>query len=62
MIKIDFERGESPYLYRDALHLSEGDYALLTTEEIEAMKDARYEAWLTIVKNPVDSIPEDTNG
>lgn len=44
MVKIDFELGERPMLYRDALHLPD-DHGL-TAAEIEAMKRQRYENWL----------------
>lgn len=52
MIKIDFERGQDPWLYRDALHLTPEQHAAMTPEEIEAMKDARYQAWYAMVTNP----------
>ena len=53
MISIPFEMGESPFIYRDSIVIPEG---LLTPDEIEAEKQARYLAWLAIV-NP----PEETN-
>jgi hypothetical protein len=50
MIQIIFERGEDPYLFRDALYLPE-DHSF-TDAEIEEMKDARYRAWYDLVMNP----------
>lgn len=47
MIKIDFERGEAPMVYRDALYLPE-DHSF-SDAEIEAMKDQRYDNWVALV-------------
>jgi hypothetical protein len=55
MITIDFERGEEPWLFRDAIVLTEEEYAKLTPADIEAMEDKRYADWLAIV-NPPDEI------
>lgn len=46
MIKIDFEING----FRDALHLA--DNHDLTSAEIEAMKQARYDKWHDFVTNP----------
>lgn len=48
MIKIDFERGEEPMIFRDALHLPV-DHTL-TDAEIEAMKDQRYSDWMAFIE------------
>ena len=51
MIKIDFEITNEKYgVYRDALHLPE-DHTF-TEEEIENMKQERYDNWVNIVENP----------
>ena len=50
MIQIIFERGEDPYLYRDAIYLPE-DHTF-TDADIEKMKDDRYAAWYDHVMNP----------
>lgn len=59
-IKIDFERGTDPYIYRDALHFTQDQFHSLTPEEIEAMKDQRYNTWYELVTNPpiVNDDPE----
>ena len=55
MVKIDFEF-DSPYgVFRDALHLPD-DHGL-SDDEIQAMKQQRFDNWLAIV-NPVESPPE----
>ena len=51
MIKIDFEIPNEKYgTYRDALYLPE-DHGM-TDEQIEAMKQERYNNWLDIIENP----------
>jgi hypothetical protein len=54
-IKIDFERGESPNIYKDALYFTVEQFDALTPEEIEVMKDARYNNWRSILENPPTS-------
>ena len=49
-MKIDFEVTREGYTYRDALHLPD-DHGL-SEAEIEAMKQARFDAWYEIVTNP----------
>lgn len=52
MIKIDFEKTSADGLmvYRDALYLPE-DHTY-TDEEIEAMKQDRFDRWYQVVTNP----------
>lgn len=51
MIKIDFEITNDKYgVYRDALHLPENHG--LSDEQIEAMKQERYNNWVNIIENP----------
>ena len=55
MVKIDFEF-DSPYgVFRDALHLPD-DHGL-SDDEIQALKQQRFDNWIAIV-NPVESPPE----
>ena len=54
MIKIDFEF-DSPYgVFRDALHLPE-DHTF-TDDEIQAMKQQRYDNWWAIVNPPPSDV------
>lgn len=64
MIKIDFEKTSEDGLmiYRDALYLPEDH--IYTDEEIEAMKQTRFDRWYAAVTAPtiepdpvVDNIP-----
>jgi hypothetical protein len=50
MIKIDFEFDSQYGVFRDALHLPE-DHTF-TNDEIQAMKQQRYDNWLAIVNAP----------
>ena len=52
MVTIEFERGEEPWFLRDAIVLTEEEYAKLTPADIEAMEDKRYADWLAIVNPP----------
>lgn len=45
-IKIEFERSFGGMVFRDALLLTDEELAALTPEQIEAMKDARFNSWL----------------
>ena len=61
MIKLDFEMTNGTYTYRDALYLPEDH--VLTDEEIEAIKQARFDRWIAAITAPVEDIPpvEDAN-
>jgi len=48
----EFEMGEEPNTLRDALVMAPADYDALTAEEIEAMKQARYDNWIAIITAP----------
>jgi len=61
MIKIDFEKTSEDGLliYRDAIHLPE-DHGL-TDDDIEAIKQLRFDRWYSAVTNPppIDDVPVD---
>lgn len=38
--------------FTDALYYSLDEYAKLSTDEIEAAKQARFDAWQEVIKNP----------
>jgi hypothetical protein len=50
MIKIDFQFDSSYGKYADAIVLLDGQ--TMTDAEIEAMKQARFDAWLAAVVSP----------
>lgn len=55
-MKIDFEYQTNHGLFRDALHLPD-DHSF-TEAEIEAMKEARRDAWIAVVTAPPVEEPE----
>jgi len=57
-IKINFTKtsNDGVYSYSDALHLPENHS--LTEEEIEAMKQARFDNWLNMILNPLTLVEE----
>lgn len=59
-----FQIGTEPYVLSDALVMRPEDYALLTPDEIVAMKQSRYDNWYAIVTappvdTPVEDVPAD---
>jgi hypothetical protein len=51
---IDFEITKNGFTHRDALVLPDGHN--LTEAEIEAMKQARFDAWYAIMTMPPDTL------
>lgn len=61
----EFEIGDEPFVLRDALAMAPEDYAALTPEELQAMKQSRYDNWIVIataapVDEPVETPAEPT--
>lgn len=52
MVTINFEIGQEPYVLKDALILTEEEYAALTPEDIIAMQQKRYAVWYEIINTP----------
>jgi hypothetical protein len=53
----EFEIGEQPHVLRDALVMRVSDYDSFTPEEIQAMKQARYDNWIAIITAPPVEVP-----
>lgn len=54
LIQIPFKKKtESGLEYNDALYFSQEEYAALTQEQIEEMKQTRFNNWLSVIQNPV---------
>ena len=51
-IRIDFEKGEGYYIYRDCLTLTQEQFHSLSEQDIEDMKEQRYQNWLYNINNP----------
>jgi hypothetical protein len=57
MIKIDFEKTDGTYYYRDALWLPE-DHTY-TDADLETMKQQRFDRWIAVVTAPPVDLPPD---
>jgi len=55
-MKIDFEFDSSYGVFRDALHLP--DDHTFTDEEIQAMKQQRFDNWISVVTAPPQVVDE----
>lgn len=47
----EFEMGTEPHILRDALVMTPAAYEKLTADEIAAMKQARYDNWITFIES-----------
>jgi len=54
--KFDFEKTDGTYTFRDAIHLPPDHN--LTDYEIEAMKQQRFDNWLSIINTPAENVIE----
>lgn len=61
MISIPYSRSNGIYTFTDAILLDDDVYAAMTPEEIIAMQDARFAAWLAHVEEASNTL-EVTNG
>ena len=57
MIRIIYEYGEFPYIFKDALYYTEEQLQTITEEMIEAEKKKRYDAWYTACTTVQEIIP-----
>jgi hypothetical protein len=53
MISIPFEMTSGPYTYNDAIVLP--DNHTFTTEEIEAIKQERFDRWLAMINGTAEA-------
>lgn len=49
-IKIDFERDNGVNTYRDSITLPEEEFQKLSEQDIENLKDQRYQNWLNFLE------------
>jgi hypothetical protein len=56
MVTIDFTIEENGYTFKDAIVLP--DDHTLTKTQIEKMKQARFQEWLTVINTPQDEVTE----
>jgi hypothetical protein len=60
-ISVPFTRTNGQYTFTDALVMAPNAYDALTPDEITAMQDARFVAWLDFITEASNS-PEVTDG
>ena len=48
----DFEMGIEPFIFHDAIVMNVEEYGSLTPDEIQAIKQNRYDNWISIVNQP----------
>ena len=60
LISFRFQIGEPPYLYSDALVMTQEAYDALTPEQITTLQQERYDRWYAIVTAPPEPQPEET--
>jgi hypothetical protein len=61
MQTILFEFDSKYGVFRDALHLSDEEFAQLTEADITSIKQQRYDNWIAVIENPnpvVEESPE----
>jgi len=57
LLSDSFQIGEDPFILKDALVMRVSDYDSFTPEEIQAMKQTRYDNWYAIVTAPTTEEP-----
>ena len=63
LISFRFQIGEMPLIYNDALVMTQEAYDALTTEQISALQQERYDRFYAIVTTPAEPevIPTEEN-
>ena len=59
MIRIVFEKTDGINSYRDALYFTQEDYSLLVQSDIETLKQARFDNWISIITGVTEEVPVD---
>ena len=52
LVSDQFQIGEPPLVFNDAIVMPQDQYDALTPDEIAAMKQQRYDNWYALVTNP----------
>jgi len=55
-LSFDFEMGTEPLVYKDALVMTQEEYDSLTSEQIAAMQQERYDRWIKIITTPPEEV------
>ena len=51
-VKINFKKTDGTYTLQDAIHMPRAAYDALSEAEVEAMKQQRFDNWITIITTP----------
>lgn len=54
----DVQINGSTIPYQDAFYFTQEEYATLTPERLQAMKDERVANWVSAIENPIEPTPE----
>ena len=54
IVQFRFQIGEAPFNYSDALVMTQEEYDALTSEQITAIQQERYNRWYAIVTAPTE--------
>lgn len=57
MIKIDFEKEYNGLKYKDSLTLTEEQHSSMSEQDIENLKQERFDNWVAIITAPPEDIP-----
>jgi len=52
MPSIPYKKGEWPLIFSDAINLSDEEFEKMSEQDIEQIKNERYQQWLVIVTTP----------
>lgn len=58
-MKIDFEVQTEHGMYRDALYFTDEEYAALTEDDIEQLKQTRVDNWIAVITAPPVEVVEE---
>ena len=59
MPSIPYKKGEWPLIFSDAINLSDEEFEKMSEQDIEQIKNERYQQWLVIVTEPaIDEVKQ----
>ena len=56
-VQIIFERSYERQTFRDALWMTQSEYDAITTEEILALQQTRFDNWVASINPPIENPP-----
>jgi hypothetical protein len=61
-VQIIFEKTDDGRVFRDAIWMPEADYDSTPSDDIETLKQERFDNWLAIVNAMPTELPDETTG